>query len=948
MALLISKISSWWPAAFSNGSLFPQYKPLIYAHRTIKSLYPKIGDNTMKIKTGLFLLTFFIVSSLSLSTAFAQYEPHMQMGLPEGAKVRFGTGQLTSRTIAYSPNMTDSLLAVVGKIGIWLYDAETLQPLDLLTGPMNTVNDMSFSPDGGTLAVGQINGTVDLWDVATRTLRKTLTPDPTVAFQDESGSWHNLRNRLDCDVESLSFSPDGSILAVGTDNGTIELWNTAKGELHKIFAEHHDTLNKRSLNVSFSPDGTTLASATLVRRVHLWDVATGELRKTLGKYGGGDSWGSQNASFSPDGSTLATYNTHDTLLLWDVATGELLKTFENLPELINHINISDNIIFSPDGNTIVTLTNNTDSYTQALYLWDVATGTLRNTIPFYWIMGMSFSPDGNTLAATNFNTVFLLDINTGKLRGTIKGSSLNSTSLISPDGRTLAIGNLLWDISTGTLRNTLKWVGYESLSYSPTGNVHSMSFSPDGSILATGSGNRPYVASNYPNWVYLWDVSTGTFRNILKGHTATVMSVSFSPDGNTIASGSVYVPPIDYELEADIHILNPNLELQRKGELLFWDVATGQQKNNFNEHFGNIYSISFNFDGSSLAVGSDNKVYLLDADTGAVSKIFQHVGNVYSVSFSPDGSILATGSDDNVRLWDVTTGTLRKTFDTILYKHKPNIRSVKFSHDGSTLAASIYSTVHLWDVATGTLSSVLKGHTGYVESISFGPDGSTLASGSGDGTVLLWEIGVPKQLKEDINGDGVVNIQDLVMVASQFGQTGENKADVNEDGVVNIQDLVLVAAAFSNASAAPTITFDASKHLTPEVMQQWIDAAKQLARTDPTAQRGIAVLETLLAALTPKKTALLPNYPNPFNPETWIPYQLAKRVDVSITIYSADGKLVRILKLGQQAAGVYESRSRAAYWDGKNEVGESVASGVYLYTLKAGDFTTTRKMLIRK
>jgi flagellar hook assembly protein FlgD len=101
--------------------------------------------------------------------------------------------------------------------------------------------------------------------------------------------------------------------------------------------------------------------------------------------------------------------------------------------------------------------------------------------------------------------------------------------------------------------------------------------------------------------------------------------------------------------------------------------------------------------------------------------------------------------------------------------------------------------------------------------------------------------------------------------------------------------------------------------------------------------------------LLPKETALLPNYPNPFNPETWIPYQLANRTDVSVSIYSIDGKLIRMLNIGQQAAGVYESRNRAAYWDGKNETGEPVASGIYFYTLKAGaDFTATRKMLIRK
>ena len=187
-----------------------------------------------------------------------------------------------------------------------------------------------------------------------------------------------------------------------------------------------------------------------------------------------------------------------------------------------------------------------------------------------------------------------------------------------------------------------------------------------------------------------------------------------------------------------------------------------------------------------------------------------------------------------------------------------------------------------------------------------------------------------------------------MLVSSQFGQTGDSNADVNGDGIVNIVDLVLVAAAFGDVLAAPTMHHYASESLTPEIIQQGLATAKQLARTDATMQRGITVLETLLAALTPKETALLPNYPNPFNPETWIPYQLAKPSDVNVSIYAADGKRVRTLKLGQQAAGIYESRSRAAYWDGKNEVGEAVASGVYFYTLKAGDFTATRKMLIRK
>ena len=153
----------------------------------------------------------------------------------------------------------------------------------------------------------------------------------------------------------------------------------------------------------------------------------------------------------------------------------------------------------------------------------------------------------------------------------------------------------------------------------------------------------------------------------------------------------------------------------------------------------------------------------------------------------------------------------------------------------------------------------------------------------------------------------------------------------------------------NSSSAAPASwSYDLKNAPTITEVQKWLQDAKQLALTDPAFQRGILVLEQLLAALTPKETALFPNYPNPFNPETWIPYQLAKAADVSIQIYSSDAKLVRTLVLGHQSAGLYQYKDSAAYWDGKNEMREPVASGVYFYTLTAGEFTATRKMLILK
>ena len=219
--------------------------------------------------------------------------------------------------------------------------------------------------------------------------------------------------------------------------------------------------------------------------------------------------------------------------------------------------------------------------------------------------------------------------------------------------------------------------------------------------------------------------------------------------------------------------------------------------------------------------------------------------------------------------------------------------------------------------------------------------------------MLLWEI-APTLLKrekiaEDLNSDGIVNIQDLVLVASNFGKIGQNAADVNNDGVVNILDLTLVAGAIGKAAGAP-LTWERDLKFAPtrKQVEQWLHQARQVDLADSDFQHGLLVLEHLLAMLTPKETALLPNYPNPFNPETWIPYQLAEPAEITVSIHAADGRLVRTLVLGHQPVGIYKSRSSAAHWDGRNTLGEPMSSGVYFYTLTAGEFTATRKMLIRK
>ena len=205
----------------------------------------------------------------------------------------------------------------------------------------------------------------------------------------------------------------------------------------------------------------------------------------------------------------------------------------------------------------------------------------------------------------------------------------------------------------------------------------------------------------------------------------------------------------------------------------------------------------------------------------------------------------------------------------------------------------------------------------------------------------------------DVNRDGQVNILDMVLVARHFGKTvpANSEIDMNGDGIINIQDLIIVAQHLgeSTTSASPSIlAMDGIEGLDPAMIQAWIAQAQVEDDGSLAFRQGIENLQTLLTLFIPEKTALLHNYPNPFNPETWIPYQLAEPAEVTLTIHSVNGTLVRTLALGHHHAGIYQTRSRAAYWDGKNDVGESVASGIYFYTLTAGNFTATRKMLIKK
>ena len=200
----------------------------------------------------------------------------------------------------------------------------------------------------------------------------------------------------------------------------------------------------------------------------------------------------------------------------------------------------------------------------------------------------------------------------------------------------------------------------------------------------------------------------------------------------------------------------------------------------------------------------------------------------------------------------------------------------------------------------------------------------------------------------DVNGDGTVDNTDAALVADAVG-TNDPKSDVNGDGTVNFLDLLLV---FDNrddgAAAAPTIVGMQMTAAQVDILQEQIDLLIATGDRSPAAIKTLIYLQQLIATARPEQTQLLANYPNPFNPETWIPYELATDTNVKITIYNTQGVVIRTLELGQQSAGYYTGRDRAAYWDGRNALGEQVASGIYFYQFETDDMSTMRKMVILK
>ena len=620
---------------------------------------------------SLSILILVCITLTFVPNSFAQVLS--QKHLPEGAIARIGKG--VAKDVKYSPDGT--LIAVASNIGIWIYDAQTYQEVDLLTEHSEVVWSVAFSPDGQTLAGGN-NGTVKLWNVETGRLKATFKG---------GGGW----------IMSVAFSPDGRTLA-GGDWNELKLWDVETGRLKVTLKGHTDRIE----GVAFSPDGRTLASGSADSTVRLWDVATERLKSTIP----GPATQVKSVAYSPDGRTLAIGswdsgggNPNDSMRLWDVATGRLKSTVPGA---------SSGVAFSPDGRTLASMGLG------RLTLLDAHTGQqksiFRGIVDFGG--GVAFSPDGQTLAGVNYSMVKLWDVNTGRHKVDLAGhAGISPNIAFSPDGQTLATTDhervRLWDANTG--RHKVDLTGHAG-AYSYLYNSSTIAFSPDGQTLA-GLNGRMVVLSN---------VNTGQQKTKLIGHTDQIQSVAFSRDGQTLATGSLAEVRLwdvntgqqkmilqDPDLNGSLIAYSSDgrtLATRSKDGLTIhlWNTFTGEPLKVLTGHTRYPRSFTFTPNGRTLVSGTWGELLLWDVAGGQQGSALQTTGgcNASGLDLSPDGNILVSEwNGTHLALWDVATGKQLVTFSGHGDQHQHQITSLVFNPNGNMVAsASVDGTVLLWDL----------------------------------------------------------------------------------------------------------------------------------------------------------------------------------------------------------------------------------------------------------
>ena len=568
-------------------------------------------------------------------------------------------------------------------------------------------------------------------------------------------------------VESIAFSPDETIFASGSHDGTIGLWDVATG---KHIATLEGSAKRYPVRlIAFSPDGTLLASQSDDRKVKLWDVSTRENIATF-------QMTIRSLFFKSDGTLLAASQSDDhKVKLWDVSTEKNITTTRE-----GHTDVIWSMAFSSDGTLLAS-----GSKDKTVKLWDVATGENIATFEGHErkVTSLAFSPDGTLLASGSPDVIRLWDVATRTHIATLGHPGSSNSIAFSPDGTILAAsvydktgpGVRLWDVST---RTTIAKFHEES-------SVMTIAFSPDGARLVSGS---------WPGEINLWDTSelvqTPRPQSLEKisgdNQQGTPRAVLTNPyvvevrdqDGNPVQGAQVTftVTTGDGKLNGRFDVENVTTDANGRAEITFGlgshegtntvkafigeiEVifnATGietpitpaiggaYQKWNLPDGAiarlgkGSIGEMAFSPDGQRLAVASGIGVWLYDVATSReLALLTEHTG-VNAVAFSPDGTTIASGSN-TVKLWDVATGENIATLEG----HTRGVNAVAFSPNGRTLASAAGygdETIILWDVSTHMNIATLEGHTSSISSVAFSPDGTTIASGSIDNTVKLWDV----------------------------------------------------------------------------------------------------------------------------------------------------------------------------------------------------------------
>ncbi|KAF9180813.1 hypothetical protein BGZ51_005886 [Haplosporangium sp. Z 767] len=616
----------------------------------------------------------------------------------------------------YSPD--GGTFAVGLKSGeISLYDTAKWEKIHILKGHTDVVDNVVYSSTGEQIASSGLDAVVRLWDAKTGQLDYTLDD-------------HTER------IASVVYSPDGKQIASGSWDKTVRLWDSQTGQLRHTLSGH----DSRITSVAYSCTGGQIASGSSDKTVRLWDANTGQHLHTLDHHTGEVF----SVAYSPTGEQIVTGSSDKTVRLWDAQTGQLRNALDG------HTSDVESVVYSPTGKQIAS-----SSSDKEVRLWNAHTGQYLHTLIGHTdaIVSLVYSPSGEQIASScRDNAMRLWDAQTGQLQTTLDGHTHDVVSVAySPNGEQIASGSWdktvrLWDVHTGQHLHTFD--GHTDsvlgLAYSPTRNqfasrgrdktvrlwdahtgrlhhvlgdhkahISSAVFSPNGEQIAS---------SSWDSTVRLWDAHTGQHLHTLDNHTSDVMSVTYSPNGECIVTGS---------MDTTVRI---------------WDAKTGELRHTLSGHTGGIESVAFSPIGKLIASGSwDTTVRLWDSQTGLLSfTLSGHTDWVKCVLFSPSGLQVASRScDKTVRLWDVQTGQLCHTFGAFPGDNSvTDVLVIVYSPTGHQIAVGLRaSMLRLWDTQTGELQITLDGgHTDGIVSAAYSPNGEWIASGGLDGTARLWDI----------------------------------------------------------------------------------------------------------------------------------------------------------------------------------------------------------------